>query len=190
VPLPCNLGTLTSWNPLGHSRTVTGLLYLYLYLRLIVGVIGKLTEKNFRPKRPLPKITTKFPAWTGKIRWTSVALTGVLAEFRSPSLFSSNHHQWGTSQKMDSRQKSGGNLRCQRYSRPLLLRCSAQSWRRYPRHKLVISKFTLGVTLPCLGPLLTAAAITRSFSWLFLWGSTRRITRRKHNAGKLQHQIF
>jgi hypothetical protein len=23
-----NLGTLTSWNPLGHSRSVTGLLYL------------------------------------------------------------------------------------------------------------------------------------------------------------------
>jgi hypothetical protein len=28
--LSCNLGTLTSWNPLGHSRPVTGLLYLYL----------------------------------------------------------------------------------------------------------------------------------------------------------------
>ena len=31
VPLSRNLGTLTSWNPLGHSRPVTGLLYLYLY---------------------------------------------------------------------------------------------------------------------------------------------------------------
>jgi hypothetical protein len=31
VPLPYNLGTLTSWNPVGHSRPVTGLLYLYLY---------------------------------------------------------------------------------------------------------------------------------------------------------------
>ena len=30
VPLSWNLGTLTSWNPLGHSRPVTGLLYLYL----------------------------------------------------------------------------------------------------------------------------------------------------------------
>ena len=29
LPLSWNLGTLTSWNPLGHSRTVTGLLYLY-----------------------------------------------------------------------------------------------------------------------------------------------------------------
>jgi len=26
-----NLGTLTSWNPLGHPRPVTGLLYLYLH---------------------------------------------------------------------------------------------------------------------------------------------------------------
>jgi hypothetical protein len=33
VPLSCNLGTLTSWNPLGHSRPVTGLLYLYLYIK-------------------------------------------------------------------------------------------------------------------------------------------------------------
>jgi len=32
VPLSRNLGTLTSWNPLGHSRTVTPLLYLYLYI--------------------------------------------------------------------------------------------------------------------------------------------------------------
>jgi hypothetical protein len=29
VPLSCNLRTLTSWNPLGHSRPVTGLLYLF-----------------------------------------------------------------------------------------------------------------------------------------------------------------
>jgi len=30
VPLSWNLGTLISWNPLGHSRPVTGLLYLLL----------------------------------------------------------------------------------------------------------------------------------------------------------------
>jgi len=30
VPLSQNLGTLTSWNPLGPSGPVTGLLYLYL----------------------------------------------------------------------------------------------------------------------------------------------------------------
>jgi hypothetical protein len=34
MPLTRNLRTLTSWNPLGHSRPVTGLLYLYLYLYL------------------------------------------------------------------------------------------------------------------------------------------------------------
>jgi hypothetical protein len=32
VPLSCNLGTLTSWNPLGHSRPVTGLLYPFFYV--------------------------------------------------------------------------------------------------------------------------------------------------------------
>ena len=32
VPLSRNLGVLTSWNPLGLSRPVLGLLYLYLYL--------------------------------------------------------------------------------------------------------------------------------------------------------------
>ena len=31
VPLPQNLGTLTSWNPLGLSRPVTGLIYLLYY---------------------------------------------------------------------------------------------------------------------------------------------------------------
>ena len=34
VPLSCNLGTLTSWNPLGHSRPVTGLLFRYPYLKM------------------------------------------------------------------------------------------------------------------------------------------------------------
>jgi hypothetical protein len=34
VPLPCNLGTLTSLNPPGHSRPVTGLLYLYRLFRI------------------------------------------------------------------------------------------------------------------------------------------------------------
>ena len=32
VPLSRNLGTLTSWNPLGLSRPVMGLLYLYIYI--------------------------------------------------------------------------------------------------------------------------------------------------------------
>jgi hypothetical protein len=35
VPLSWNLGTLTSWNPLGHSRPVTGLLY-FIYIFLMV----------------------------------------------------------------------------------------------------------------------------------------------------------
>jgi hypothetical protein len=36
MPLSWNLGTLISWNPLGHSRPVTGLLYPYIKLLLIL----------------------------------------------------------------------------------------------------------------------------------------------------------
>jgi hypothetical protein len=51
VPLSCNLGTLTSWNPLGHSRPVTGLLYLYQVntVRPACGMIGHL-HVHFRDK--------------------------------------------------------------------------------------------------------------------------------------------
>ena len=35
VPLSWNLGNLTSWNPLDHSRPVTGLLCLYLTLIIL-----------------------------------------------------------------------------------------------------------------------------------------------------------
>jgi hypothetical protein len=41
VPLSRNLGTLTSWNPLGHSGAVMGLLYLYSYLGLKLGLSGE-----------------------------------------------------------------------------------------------------------------------------------------------------
>ena len=32
-------GTLTSWNPLGHSRPVTGLIYLFVVLKYLVADI-------------------------------------------------------------------------------------------------------------------------------------------------------
>jgi hypothetical protein len=38
------LGTLTSWKPVGHSRPVTGLLYLYLYLTICDNV-DRITER-------------------------------------------------------------------------------------------------------------------------------------------------
>jgi len=37
VPLSRNVGTLTSWNPLGLSRPVMGLFYLYLLLANVDG---------------------------------------------------------------------------------------------------------------------------------------------------------
>jgi hypothetical protein len=47
MPLLCNLGTLTSWNPLIHSRPVTGLLYLFFYLILMFRFRSK-WEQNSR----------------------------------------------------------------------------------------------------------------------------------------------
>jgi len=41
VPLSRNLGTLTSWNPLGHSRPVMGLLYLYILEKFLIAQILK-----------------------------------------------------------------------------------------------------------------------------------------------------
>jgi len=38
VPLSRNLGTLTSWNTLGLSRPVMGLLYLYIYIYMYIYV--------------------------------------------------------------------------------------------------------------------------------------------------------
>ena len=43
VPLSRNLGTLTSWNPLGLSRPVMGLLYLYLYFSSLRGSVTTFT---------------------------------------------------------------------------------------------------------------------------------------------------
>ena len=47
VPLSWNLGTLTSWNPLGHSRPVTGVLYLLLVHLLSYIYIKSLFLKFF-----------------------------------------------------------------------------------------------------------------------------------------------
>jgi amino acid permease len=37
-----NLGTLTSWTPLGHSRPVTGLLYLFFIYIIVVIYINNM----------------------------------------------------------------------------------------------------------------------------------------------------
>ena len=46
----CNLETLTSWNPLSHSRPVTGLLYLYLCLVLFHPCCTVITVKGVGEK--------------------------------------------------------------------------------------------------------------------------------------------
>jgi hypothetical protein len=54
VPLSCNLGTLTSCNPLGHSRPVTGL--LYLYQGGVVGTTPRLRAGHSEFRIPLRKM--------------------------------------------------------------------------------------------------------------------------------------
>jgi len=49
VPLSWNLGTLTSWNPLGHFRPVTGLLYL---LPMLFTVPQEMFDKTVSPPPP------------------------------------------------------------------------------------------------------------------------------------------
>jgi hypothetical protein len=46
MPLSCNLGTLTSWNTLGHSRPITGLFYLYLDAILNISGLTFLPEED------------------------------------------------------------------------------------------------------------------------------------------------
>ena len=47
VPLSRNLGTLTSWNPLGLSRPVTGLLYLYLTCKEFADLLSDCTYVQY-----------------------------------------------------------------------------------------------------------------------------------------------
>jgi len=46
VPLSRNLGALTSWNPLGLSRLVMGLLYLYLFLQIHTNSISNNASRD------------------------------------------------------------------------------------------------------------------------------------------------
>jgi hypothetical protein len=51
VPLSCNLGTLTTWNPLGHYRPVTGLLYpLPAYVDIYLYMVGKYSILSYSLK--------------------------------------------------------------------------------------------------------------------------------------------
>ena len=68
VPLSWNLGTLISWNPLGPSRPVTGLLYLYLYLSISV---------SKHPPFFCPFVT-RVPLWLLLNRWMTFLLPLIL----------------------------------------------------------------------------------------------------------------
>ena len=53
MPLSRNLGTLTSWNSLDHSRPVTGLLLLSNYVPFIGKLLIYITDSSFSTSRLL-----------------------------------------------------------------------------------------------------------------------------------------
>ena len=59
VPLSSNRGTLTLWNPLGHSRPVTGLLYLHS----LTSVLHEGVWSMSRPDRLPPGKETRYPLY-------------------------------------------------------------------------------------------------------------------------------
>jgi hypothetical protein len=59
VPLSRNLGTLTSWNPLGHSRPVTGLLYLYIVPLFMKSVSHETISINAAKATKLKRLVRK-----------------------------------------------------------------------------------------------------------------------------------
>jgi len=67
MPLSRNLGTLTSWNLLGYSRPVTGLLYLYVDF-LLVPVRGGVHPRAIAlPEGLCPMITTGIESQTFRL---------------------------------------------------------------------------------------------------------------------------
>jgi hypothetical protein len=87
VPLSCNVGTLTSWNPLGHSRPVTGLLYLFTCFEQPRAhhQENQLYQYNFwymslcisdRPVCRSGKNWSSFPTWTPDAHLHRLTYTG------------------------------------------------------------------------------------------------------------------
>ena len=76
--LSWNLGTLTSWNTLGHTRPVTGLLYLYLYWKQadpMFAVLSHTSQWRLSHKwKAVLQLVHKFPALHETQRFLTVFL--------------------------------------------------------------------------------------------------------------------
>jgi len=73
VPLSRNLGTLTSWNPLGPSEPVTGLLYLYLLTTWCRVLLEKLTGLQLLKKFSVFYGTRRFITALTSVRHLSLS---------------------------------------------------------------------------------------------------------------------
>ena len=67
MPLSRNLGTLTSWNPLGHSGPVTGLIYLIFIIQIFKAFIrAYLRSVTFSGLGRIRPIDRHLPTTIGK----------------------------------------------------------------------------------------------------------------------------
>ena len=122
MPLSCNLGTLTSWNPLGHFRPVTGLLNP-LYSRLCEphGRAGR--ERKILPSPGFDPRTVQAVASLCRLSYSG-------PHFLSDTVYCKQRSSWKFISKVS---RSRGHLRlserCYRRFRPCGLRicvfCSA-----------------------------------------------------------------
>ena len=73
VPLSRNVGALTSWNPLGLSRPVMRLIYLYLYLKYLYSLIpqpfSEALKMFCRTRRFCTKLLGNIPFGQTALRW-------------------------------------------------------------------------------------------------------------------------
>ena len=70
VPLSCNLETLTSWNPLGHSRPVTGVLYLYFLTSVLDEGVWVTSRPDRLPGRERDTLPILQVGWAPREVWT------------------------------------------------------------------------------------------------------------------------
>jgi len=88
VSLSRNLGTLTSWNPLGHSRPVKGLLHIYIYIYIYIYIhISSLSSSSVICQKISPKHLPKRFLHTVRSRASSFNSHYPLLSLRSSSNF-------------------------------------------------------------------------------------------------------
>ena len=90
------LGTLTSWNPLGYSRPVTGLPYLYIYVFLDSIIIYRLYTLTTCTQSPSHSATNNevFKFIVKILKWSALAGRRGGVEDRKKKFYGSRTSCW------------------------------------------------------------------------------------------------